>query len=111
MICLFLTVRLAYVSLFKSIEAEKQMRKTKKTVTINKTNAVHKTIAIFNAFQTSSTNNDEVRPRALTLNSCEREVKLKIFFSLIVKMIFNVFLLERKTFTIEHAVESFVVAM
>lgn len=75
-ICFFLTVRLAYVSLLKSIETEKQMRKTKKSVTINKTNTVHKTIAVFNAFQNQSTNN-EIRPRASTLDSTDHEQTAK----------------------------------
>lgn len=81
-ICFSLTIRLAYASLAKKLEAREKVKETKKIVTIDVNShvvpplpsPVHKTIGVLNAFNSSI--DTKSRQRALTLDSSTQEVIL-----------------------------------
>jgi hypothetical protein len=76
-----LTIRLAYVSLMKKLQARETTKDKKKTVTIvlpsETTLPVQKTIGVINAFNSST--DPKSCTRAMTLDSSIREVS---FFNL-----------------------------
>jgi cytidyltransferase-like protein len=78
LICFSLTIRLAYASLTKKLQARETNKERKKTVTIDlpseavspATSPVQKTIGVVNAFNFPT---DKSRHRAMTLDSVTRE--------------------------------------
>ncbi len=76
-ICFALTIRLAYASLMKKLQA-RQIKERKKTVTIHVTpetlppSPVQKSIAVINSFNSST--DIKSRDRAMTLDTLSREV-------------------------------------
>ncbi|CAF0932143.1 unnamed protein product [Adineta steineri] len=76
-ICFSLTIRLACVSLTKKLEARKMIKEEKKTVTFDASSSsetispVQKTIAVVNAFHSST--DTKQRNRAMTLDSSMRK--------------------------------------
>ncbi len=75
-ICFALTIRLAYASLTKKLEARETTKEEKKTVTIDlpseTSSSVQKTIGLINTFNSSTDTKSRTQP--MKLDSSEREV-------------------------------------
>jgi hypothetical protein len=85
-ICFTLTIRLAYASLMKKLQA-RDTKEKKKSVRIDLTletlppsSPVQKTIGVINVFNSST--DTKKRDRAMTLDTSLREVNLCFFFKL-----------------------------
>jgi hypothetical protein len=82
-ICFALTIRLAYASLMKKLQA-RAIKEKKKTVkidlsceTASSPPPVHRSIGVINAFNTS--NDSKSRNRAMTLDTLTREVDFFLY--------------------------------
>ncbi|CAF2951845.1 unnamed protein product [Rotaria sp. Silwood2] len=78
-ICFSLTIRLAYASLMKKLQARETITARKKTITADSTSentsssvpSINKTIAVINAYNSST--DKKFRNRAMTLDTLQRE--------------------------------------
>ena len=103
-ICFTLTIRLAYASLKKKLDARKN-RERKKSVRISfqtetslsSASSVQKTIGIINAFNLSNENTNQSRNRAMTLDTNLNKVRSfpSIFF-------YSIFLFRKKNVNHHH---------
>ena len=91
MICFTLTIRLAYASLMKKLDARKS-RERKKSVRISlptdaptPASPVQKTIGIINAFNLPTDNAIKSRTRAMTLDTALQKVYLDFLFFFMVE--------------------------